>query len=369
MKKLFIFFLLSVSLSVFAQEQKPKNTYTQTEIDLKLQLQQQEVEHLKGGIALQNESVKESIDRQEKYVEKMDRDISRWLMFFAAWITLISIAATIFGYIVNRKTRKNKEKMKAELEAAKKEFQKAIDNIKNEAQSNLDIIKKNTDTSEQLVARINKISSNESSPEQKEELKEEVKMEIEEIKKTKTEDDYSFDDWFLKGWNAGEDKKYEDACFYYKKATESNPNSHVAYNNWGNALGNLAKTKTGKEAEDLYNKAFEKYEQATDIKKDYHEAYNNWGNALRKLADTKTGKEAEDLYKEAIEKYKEAVELGNARYNIACLYALLKDKTKALFYLEESLKRQETTKAEVLEDEDWEFYWEDEDFLKLINNY
>ena len=367
MKKLFIFLLLAVSLSIFAQEQKPKNTYTQTEIDLKLQLQQQEVEHLKGGIALQNESVKESIDRQEKYVEKMDRDTSLWLMFFGAWITLISIAATIFGYIVNRKTQKNKAEMEAELDAAKKEFQDAIDNIVREAQSNLDIIEKNKNTSEQLVARISNISSNESSPEQKEELKEEVKMEIEEIKRTKTEDDYSFDDWFLKGWNAGEEQKYEDACFYYKKATDLNPNSHDAFYNWGVNLGELADTKIGKEAEDLYNKAFEKFKKATDIKKDFHGAFYNWGNDLGNLAKTKTGKEAEDILMQALEKCKKSVEFGGDSYNLACVYALLKDKTNALFYLEESLKRQEITTAEVLEDKDWEFYREDKDFLKVVN--
>ena len=369
MKKLFIFLLLAVSLSVFAQEQKPKNTYTQTEIDLKLQLQQQEIECLKERLALQNESVKESIDRQEQYVEKMDRDTSLWLMFFGAWITLISIAATVFGYFVNRKTQKNKEEMEAELNAAKKEFKKIINNIVKESQSNLDVIKKNRDASEQLVERINNISFNESSPKQKEELKEEVKVEIEEIEKTKPEDDYSFEDWFLKGWNAGEDKKHEDACFYFKKATDLNPNSHEAYNNWGIALRSLADTKTGKEAETLYKEACDKYKEATDIKEDFHEAYYNWGNALGELANTKTGKEAEDILMQALEKCKKSVEFGGDSYNLACVYALLKDKEKALFYLEESLKRQERTKAEVLEDKDWVFYREDEEFLKLINNY
>ena len=34
------------------------------------------------------------------------------------------------------------------------------------------------------------------------------------------------------------------------------------------ALVNLAKTKEGKEAEELYNQAFEKYQKATEIKPD-----------------------------------------------------------------------------------------------------
>ena len=46
------------------------------------------------------------------------------------------------------------------------------------------------------------------------------------------------------------------------------------YSDWGTSLGNLAKTKEGTEAEELYHQAFEKYQRAIEIKPDKHEAFN-----------------------------------------------------------------------------------------------
>ena len=154
-----------------------------------------------------------------------------------------------------------------------------------------------------------------------------------------------------------------------KKATEIKPDKYEAYYNWGTDLGKLADTKTGTEAEELYKESFEKYKKATEINPDFHEAYYNWGTALGKLADTKTGTEAEELLNQALEKCQKAVELGGNCYNLACVYALTKNKEKALFYLEESLKRQEIITDFVLGDEDWKLYLEDGDFQRIIDKY
>lgn len=98
-------------------------------------------------------------------------------------------------------------------------------------------------------------------------------------------------------------EEYLEAAEEYKAATELNPKYSDAYYNWGNALDDLARTKSGNEAEELYKEACKKYDKAITYKQDYHEAYYNWGNALMKLAKTKSGSEAEELYKEAFEKY------------------------------------------------------------------
>ena len=110
----------------------------------------------------------------------------------------------------------------------------------------------------------------------------------------------------LKHHSAGE---YLDASKEYKAATELKLKFHEAYNNWGNALVNLAQTKSGIEAEALYKDSFEKYHQATQLKPDDHEAYYNWGTALDALAQTKSGVEAEALYKDSFEKYDYATQL------------------------------------------------------------
>ena len=110
----------------------------------------------------------------------------------------------------------------------------------------------------------------------------------------------------LKHHLAGE---YLEASKEYEAATELNPKDSDAYYNWGNALRDLAQSKSGIEAETLYNEVFEKYRQAIQIKPDYHEAYNNWGVALSELAKTKSGSEAEALCKAAFEKYHQAIQI------------------------------------------------------------
>ena len=110
----------------------------------------------------------------------------------------------------------------------------------------------------------------------------------------------------LKHHSAGE---YLDASKEYKAATELKSKFPEAYLNWGVALSELAQTKSGIEAEALYNAAFEKYHQATQIKPDYHDAYGNWGIVLSGLAQLKSGVEAEALYNAAFEKYHQATQI------------------------------------------------------------
>ncbi len=112
------------------------------------------------------------------------------------------------------------------------------------------------------------------------------------------------------------DELYHQAFEKYQKAIEIKPDIHVAYNNWGNALGSLAETKEGKEADELYHQAFKKYQKAIEIKPDKHEAYNNWGNALGSLAETKEGQEADELYHQAFEKYQKAIEIKTDKHDV-----------------------------------------------------
>ena len=102
---------------------------------------------------------------------------------------------------------------------------------------------------------------------------------------------------------------FHQAFEKYQKAVEIKPDLHETFNNWGGYLGNLAETKTEQETEDLFNQAFEKYQKAVEIKPDLHETFCNWGVDLGKLAKTKIGQEAEDLFHQAFEKYQKAVEI------------------------------------------------------------
>ena len=165
------------------------------------------------------------------------------------------------------------------------------------------------------------------------------------------------------------EKLYKEAFEKYKLATTYKKDKHKAYYNWGNALCQLAKTKSGSEAEKLYKEAFEKYKLATTYKKDKHKAYYNWGNALVKLAKTKSGNKAGELYKEAFEKYNEAIKHGGKSYNLACLYAIRNQKAEALKYLEQTLSRNEYTVEFVEQDEDWKELRNDPDYQDLLSRY
>ncbi|MBI3235000.1 MAG: SIR2 family protein, partial [Bacteroidetes bacterium] len=162
---------------------------------------------------------------------------------------------------------------------------------------------------------------------------------------------------------------YNEAFNKFQKAVDIKPDLNEAFNNGGTDLGNLAKTKEGQEAEDLYNEAFDKFQKAVDIKPDKQEALYNWGTYLGNLAKTKDGKAAEGLYIEAFDKFKKAIEYGAPSYNLSCILALKGDKEMALKYLEISLSKNEIEKDFVEKDEDWIDYFNDKEFISLLNKY
>ena len=118
-----------------------------------------------------------------------------------------------------------------------------------------------------------------------------------------------------------------------------------------------------------YDRAFEKYQKAIEIKPDDHQAFYNWGANLSHLAKSKTGEEAQALYQQAFEKLKTAINLGGPSYNLACLYVLTNDKENALLFLDESLSKQEIATDYVRKDTDWEGLLDDEDFKKLLSKH
>ena len=161
---------------------------------------------------------------------------------------------------------------------------------------------------------------------------------------------------------------YKEAIDKYREAVKYRSDDHAAYYNWGNALSDLAETKSGSEAEDLYNEAIDKYREVVKYRSDDHAAYNNWGNALIYLAQIKSDSEAENLYDEAIEKYLQAIEYGgDSFYNLACLYVLRNRKEEALKYLDHALSRGEVS-VEILESR-WIWLRDDPDFKRLLSQY
>ena len=165
------------------------------------------------------------------------------------------------------------------------------------------------------------------------------------------------------------EKDYNKAFEKYQKAIDYKPDCYQAYNNWGNALSDLAKKKNGGETEKLIDDAIEKYQKSIEYKPDFHGAYYNWGVALSDLAKIKSGSEAEELYEKAFEKFQQAIKHGGDSYNLACLYALRNRKEEALKYLDLTLSRGEVSVEFVEEDNDWDALRDDPDFKRLLSQY
>jgi tetratricopeptide (TPR) repeat protein len=94
---------------------------------------------------------------------------------------------------------------------------------------------------------------------------------------------------------------------------------HDALRNWGLALAEQARRKTGEEADRLFALAAAKDVAALAIKPDMHDALCDWGLALHERAKLKTGEEADRLFALAGSKYEEALaikpDVYDALYN------------------------------------------------------
>jgi tetratricopeptide (TPR) repeat protein len=98
--------------------------------------------------------------------------------------------------------------------------------------------------------------------------------------------------------------KYEEACDKYTQIVKLKPDSYLAYNNWGVALAELAKSK---EDEKLFEEARHKYEEAIKINPDMYQAYRNLASALANRAELKKD---EKLFEQACCEFEQAIK-GN----------------------------------------------------------
>jgi tetratricopeptide (TPR) repeat protein len=159
---------------------------------------------------------------------------------------------------------------------------------------------------------------------------------------------------------------FEQAIEKYKKAIEVNSEDALAYYNWGLALSFIAQIKNDIK---INLESIEKYQKAISIDPTDGSAYQNLSNQLIRVAKRVNEKERIKYLNEAIEISKTGIIWGKAAYNLACCYALLKNKALAFDLLENVLKKNEISIKHVLADDDWKDYWEDDEFKELIKKY
>lgn len=119
--------------------------------------------------------------------------------------------------------------------------------------------------------------------------------------------------WHLKAYLHYAKSERDNEIAALEKAVYFRPDFHEALFKWGTYLGELARTRKGKEQERLLTEAIEKYEAAVKVKPDFHEALYNWGTNLGDLARTRKGKEQERLFDDSVQKINAAIELASSQ--------------------------------------------------------
>lgn len=338
MKNIFLAILLVVCVAAYGQKE---TIYTAKEVEQKLENQKiglkQEAQEDK--VVVQDKRLDDKIEAQDKRINEAQGHLSTFISIISIGSGLLLAATVLGGYLIFRFNKKTIRKVKKELKNLKTETSEEVKTIKENADSTvklallmvdmkikeieslLEKAKIHVDSIQHLESNakniVETIIENKDGSENKK-IKAETKRTVEEINEKLPINKYTFYDWFLNGYNASQKGLYEDAIFYYRKATESNDfneestqSKAITYNNWGSALYELAKIKND---ENLFEASLKQYKKATQIDQNYADAYNNWGNALCELA---TLGNDENLFETSLEKYEKATQIDQ---NDASIY-------------------------------------------------
>lgn len=402
-RSLFLFLLCGIAVAAPAKQTEPE-AYTRTETDLKIQLQQQEIDALRKELESTEISVKESLDRQEQYVKDIQTSSSNYISTINTFMTIIAVVIAALGFVGFWKLREYKQRAKKEIDEIKK-IKCDVEKAKEEGHEHLVGIIADHDESAKLVEEISKMAADKKlTPQREKDLDETVKK----INETKPEARLTAKDWFLKGYEAQAKNELKNACYFYSMSVQKEE-TPSAYNNWGNALLDLAKMKGD---ESLCRESLEKYAKAAELNPTDFAVYNNWGRGLTILAEMKRDA---GLYEGSIKKYRKSIELDPDNFiaysnwicavgglvklgkpvdackgeiesmlqsiseqgkdevalNMACLYSLLGETAKSLEWLERYLKttKDEKPLEEIVSDTDFDNIRDAGGFKALIEKY
>ncbi len=361
-RSLFLFLLCGIAVAAPAKQTEPE-AYTRTETDLKIQLQQQEIDALRKELESTEVSVKESLDRQEQYVKDIQTSSSNYISTINTFMTIIAVVIAALGFVGFWKLREYKQRAKKEIDEIKK-IKCDVEKAKEEGHEHLVGIIADHDESAKLVEEISKMAADKKlTPQREKDLDETVKK----INETKPEARLTAKDWFLKGYEAQAKNELKNACYFYSMSVQKEE-TPSAYNNWGNALLDLAKMKGD---ESLCRESLEKYAKAAELDPADFSVYSNWICAVGGLV--KLGKpvdackgEIESMLQSISEQGKDEVAL-----NMACLYSLLGETAKSLEWLERYLKttKDEKPLEEIVSDTDFDNIRDAGGFKALIEKY
>lgn len=162
---------------------------------------------------------------------------------------------------------------------------------------------------------------------------------------------------------------YARALSAYEKAAELNPNNANIWYNLGNALYDLSQISPEPEQTALVQKTCDAYREALKHDGSHIHALEDLGMVLFLRMKKVTAEERTALTAEAEAILLETAARNRPTYNLACLYVLLQQKEKALFYLDLALAGNWVAADYVLGDPDWTPYLADPDWLAVVKRY
>jgi tetratricopeptide (TPR) repeat protein len=164
--------------------------------------------------------------------------------------------------------------------------------------------------------------------------------------------------------NEGNEINLREGNKIFQELTTIYPDNMRGYYNWATSLIYLAKQKNNKE---LYEKSKDILYKALEIDPHSILVLGNLSYVLLVLFKN-TPDNLMNL-SEAIRISTKLHSLNGFSYNLACAYALSKNKIQSLSYLQKSLESKEITSTHVKEDEDFKEFWNDLDFVDLLSKY
>jgi tetratricopeptide (TPR) repeat protein len=173
---------------------------------------------------------------------------------------------------------------------------------------------------------------------------------------SKTEADYTVEDWYYKGINAYQNMQFNNAIKCFEKALEKDPRSAIAPSAYLKIGGSYFKLGLRERAQEVYAKIIHDYPKFDQL----NFVYYNLGVTLVNLKKKQEGLAAIEKSIELDPNY------ANAWYNRACLLALLKKKEETMESLKRAIELDVRLKARALKDPDFTDYLEDEDFKKIV---
>jgi tetratricopeptide (TPR) repeat protein len=224
-------------------------------------------------------------------------------------------------------------------------LKEVINNIKDiEEQSNNDDLFKNVN--ERFITTKNWVNDSIDNYENKESLEKFKQQIIEDAIKDNFENAVHYLNTIKKGENLG--AKEELA---------------ILYSSWAYDFMMIQKVLKDEKS---FNAAAEKFKIAIDLNPEYSYSYYNYASLLCNYGKILAVPKKKEVFNLANENAMKAYNLGSSSYNLSCSFALLGDKKNALKYLKEAIDNELIKKEDVFLDDDWDAFYTDEDFKKII---